>query len=142
MVRRMFYSQTIRLKTKGENDYIDITGEVKKVVAKSGIRNGLVNVFIPGSTGAITTMEYEPGLKRDLAEALIRIAPTDIYYYHHERWGDDNGRSHVKASIIGPSLTVPVIDGKLILGTWQQIVFLELDTRARDRRIIITVVGE
>jgi len=130
------------IETKGENDFIDITPKVIEIVRKSGIKNGLVNVFLPGSTGAITTMEYEPGLKKDLALALARIAPSDIYYYHHERWGDDNGRSHVKASIVGPSLTVPLKNGELILGTWQQIVFLELDTRPRVRRIIVTVIGE
>ncbi len=137
-----FFTHTIRIRTKGENDIVDLTSIVREAVSKSGIKNGLVNVFIPGSTGAITTMEYEPGLKRDLTEALSRIAPADIYYYHHERWGDDNGRSHVKASIIGPSLTIPLVDGDLILGTWQQVVFLELDTRPRDRRIIVTVMGE
>lgn len=132
----------IKIKTKGENDIVDITGDVQKAVSESGIKNGIVNVFIPGSTGAITTIEYEPGLKRDLAYALARIAPSDIYYFHHERWGDDNGRSHVKASIIGPSITLPIIDGSVVHGTWQQIVFLELDTRPRNRRIIVTVIGE
>lgn len=130
------------MRTKGENDIIDITDIVKRIVDRSGIRNGLVNVFVPGSTGAITTMEYEPGLKKDLAKALERIAPSDIYYFHHERWGDDNGRSHVKASIVGPSITIPLHNGRLILGTWQQVVFLELDTRPRTRRIIVTILGE
>ena len=137
-----FYQEEIKIETKGENDFVDITPLVIEVVKRSGIRNGLVNVFVPGSTAAITTMEYEPGLKKDLALALGRIAPPEMYYYHHERWGDDNGRSHVKASIIGPSLTVPLVNGRLILGTWQQIVFLELDTRPRSRRIIVTIVGE
>ena len=137
-----FFMETLRIKTKGENDIVDITENIRRIVSKSGIKNGIVNVFIPGSTGAITTMEYEPGLKRDLVEALSRIAPADIYYYHHERWGDDNGRSHVKASIIGPSLTVPLVNRDIILGTWQQVVFLELDTRPRDRRIIVTIMGE
>ncbi len=132
----------ITLNTKGENDYIDITREVERIVKKSGIKNGIVNVFIPGSTGAITTIEYEPGLKKDLAMALERIAPSDIEYEHHKRWGDDNGRSHVRASIIGPSVTLPVRNGEVIHGTWQQIVFLELDTRPRHRRIIVTVIGE
>jgi len=138
----MFYQEEFELRTKGENDIVDITDIVKRIVDRSGIRNGLVNVFVPGSTGAITTMEYEPGLKKDLAKALERIAPSDIYYFHHERWGDDNGRSHVKASIVGPSITIPLHNGKLILGTWQQVVFLELDTRPRTRRIIVTILGE
>lgn len=138
----MFYQEEIELKTNGENDIIDITKNVREIVARSGIKNGIVNVFVIGSTGAITTMEYEPGLKKDLALALARIAPDDIHYYHHERWGDDNGRSHVKASIVGPSITVPIRNGEPILGTWQQIVFLELDTRPRARRIVVSVLGE
>jgi len=138
----LHYVETVEISTKGGDDYIDLTSIVRDVVKKSGVKNGLVNVFIPGSTGAITTMEYEPGLKKDLANALSRIAPKDIYYFHHERWGDDNGRSHVKASIVGPSLTVPIINGEVILGTWQQVVFLELDTRPRRRRIIVTVLGD
>ena len=138
----MIYHETIYLDTKGENDIIDITGKVKEIVKKSKIREGIVNVFIIGSTGAISTMEYEPGLKYDLAQALARIAPAEIKYKHHERWGDDNGRSHVKATIIGPSITVPIKDGEVILGTWQQIIFIELDTRPRSRKIMVTVIGE
>ncbi|MCR8433375.1 MAG: secondary thiamine-phosphate synthase enzyme YjbQ [Crenarchaeota archaeon] len=138
----MFYQDEFELKTKGENDIVDITNNVREIIAKSGVKNGIANIFVVGSTGAVTTMEYEPGLKKDLALALARIAPNDIYYYHHEKWGDDNGRSHVKASIIGPSITVPIRNGELILGTWQQIVFLELDTRPRVRKIIVSVLGE
>lgn len=136
------YRKIIEINTKGENDFVDITDVVQMIVGDSGITNGIVNIFVPGSTGALTTMEYEPGLKKDLARALERIAPTNIEYEHHKRWGDDNGRSHVKASIIGPSLTVPIEDGRLICGTWQQIVFLELDTRPRKRKIIVTVIGD
>jgi len=136
------YRKIIEINTKGENDFVDITDVVQMIVGDSGITNGIVNIFVPGSTGALTTMEYEPGLKKDLARALERIAPTNIEYEHHKRWGDDNGRSHVKAAIIGPSLTVPIEDGRLICGTWQQIVFLELDTRARKRKIIVTVIGD
>lgn len=122
-------------------EIIDITGKVEDVVRKSGIENGIANIFIPGSTGAITTIEYEPGLLHDLPAALERIAPSDAYYKHEERWHDGNGRSHVKASIIGASLSVPFQDGKLILGTWQQIVFIECDIRPRRRRLIISVMG-
>jgi len=136
------YRKIIEINTKGENDFVDITDVVQMIVGDSGITNGIVNIFVPGSTGALTTMEYEPGLKKDLARALERIAPTNIEYEHHKRWGDDNGRSHVKAAIIGPSLTVPIEDGRLICGTWQQIVFLELDTRPRKRKIIVTVIGD
>jgi len=138
----MIYHDVITLETKGENDIIDITDKVRKIVQKSNIRNGIVNVFVIGSTGAISTMEYEPGLKYDLTQALARIAPAEIEYKHHERWGDDNGRSHVKATIIGPSVTAPIKDGELILGTWQQIIFIELDTRPRSRSIMVTVIGE
>jgi len=137
----MIFREYITLKTKGENDFLDITEDVRKVVRKSGIKDGLVNIFVIGSTAAVTTIEYESGLVYDLASALARIAPADIYYKHHERWGDDNGRSHVKASIIGPSLTVPLVNGELLLGTWQQIVFLELDTRPRSRKVLVTVIG-
>jgi len=138
----MLYRKVIEFNTKGENDFIDLTNIVQRIIDESDIKNGIVNIFVPGSTGAVTTMEYEPGLKKDLASALSRIAPTNIEYEHHKRWGDDNGRSHVKASIVGPSLTVPFENGRLLCGTWQQIVFLELDTRPRHRRIIITVIGE
>lgn len=136
-----FYEE--RISTKGENDIIDITNLASSIIKKSNIKNGLINIFIPGSTGAVTTIEYEPGLcENDLPEALNRIAPKNAKYMHHLRWGDDNGHSHVRASIIGPSLTIPIKNGKLVLGTWQQIVFLELDTRPRDRRIVFTIIGE
>lgn len=138
----MLFRDYIYLETKGENHIVDITNRVKEIVKRSGIKDGLVNVFVIGSTAAVTTMEFEPGLVNDLTEALARIAPKDIYYKHHERWGDDNGRSHVKASIVGPSLTIPLVNGDLLLGTWQQIVFLELDTRPRSRKILVTVMGE
>jgi len=137
----MIYREEIELETRHEMEIIDITGKVEDVVRKSGIENGIVNIFIPGSTGAITTIEYEPGLLHDLPAALERIAPSDAYYKHEERWHDGNGRSHVKASIIGASLSVPFQDGKLMLGTWQQIVFIECDIRPRRRRLIISVMG-
>ncbi len=138
----MFFRKIIEFKTRGENDIIDLTDQIQDIIRNSGFKNGIVNIFVPGSTGAITTMEYEPGLVKDLTKALARIAPSNIEYEHHKRWGDDNGRSHVKASIIGPSLTVPFENGVLLCGTWQQIVFLELDTRPRHRRVIVTVLGE
>jgi secondary thiamine-phosphate synthase enzyme len=106
------------------------------------VRSGVAHVFAVGSTAAVSTIEYEPGLKEDLSAALERIAPKDAEYKHHLRWGDYNGHSHIRATIIGPSLEVPVKDGKPLLGTWQQIVFIELDVRARSRRVIVTVMGE
>jgi len=136
------YREEIRIKTAREGDIVDITDLVENVVKRSGISDGMVHVFAIGSTAAISTMEYEPGLKQDLPEILERIAPKNIEYKHHLRWGDYNGHSHIRATILGPSLTVPIKDGRLILGTWQQIIFIELDVRARNRRIMVTVMGE
>lgn len=136
------FTGEISLETKGEPEIIDITRDVEEQVKSSGIRSGLVCVFNQGSTGAVTTIEFEPGLLNDLPEAMERFAPREATYEHHLRWQDGNGHSHVRASIIGPSLTIPIIDGRLPLGTWQQIVFLELDVRPRKRRLIIQVVGE
>ncbi len=135
------YRKELKIDTKHEMEIVNITDEVEKAVEESGIKDGLVNIFVPGSTGAITTIEYEPGLLYDLPSALERIAPKNEYYRHEEAWHDGNGRSHVKASIIGPSLSVPFENGKLLTGTWQQIVFIECDIRARHRRIIISVLG-
>ena len=136
------YQGEIELETKGENDMIDLTDEVQRVVRESGIKEGIACIFVPGSTGAITTIEYEPGLMKDMPRALERIAPKNEYYHHHETWHDYNGHSHVRASIIGPSLTVPITDGKIVHGTWQQIVFIEMDVRSRHRRILVKVLGE
>ena len=136
------YTGKITLKTNGEPDIIDITSEVEKQVKSSGIKSGLVTIFATGSTGAITTIEYEPGLLQDLPAAFERFAPKDAVYEHHLRWQDGNGHSHVRASIIGPSLTVPIIDRRLPLGSWQQIVFLELDARPRKRKLIVQAVGD
>jgi len=126
-----------------EGDIIDITQEVKKAVRDSNVKNGLVHLFIRHSTAALTTIEYEPGVLSDLRRALAVMAPDAIPYAHNTRWGDGNGRSHVKAAIVGPSLTVPVEDGTPVCGTWQQIVLLELDVNAgREREVICTVTGE
>jgi secondary thiamine-phosphate synthase enzyme len=136
------YHEQIKIGTHHEGEMVDITGDVQSVVHASGFHEGIVCVFIPGSTGAITTIEFEPGLQKDLPRALERLAPADIPYEHHETWHDDNGRSHVRASILGPSLSVPFHDGALIHGTWQQIVFIELDTRSRTRDLFVQVIGE
>ena len=137
----MIYKAHIELDTKGEMDIVDITHEVQKIVDESGIEDGIACIFCPGSTGAITTIEYEDGLLYDLPNALERIAPKNAYYKHEERWHDGNGHSHVRASLIGPSLTVPIENGKLLLGTWQQIVFVECDIRPRRRKLIVHIVG-
>ena len=136
------YSDEISIQTKGEVDIVDITEDLQNCVIKSKIKDGIVCIFVPGSTGTITTIEYEPGLKKDFPRALQKIAPKGEHYAHHETWHDDNGHSHVRASLMGPSITVPVRDGKIIHGTWQQIVFVELDTSNRNRDIIVQIIGE
>jgi len=134
--------EELTIHTQKEGDIIDLTARVESLVHKSHIHEGLVCVFVPGSTGAVTTMEYEPDLLKDLPRALQRLAPNNIQYDHHETWHDDNGRSHVRASILGPSLTIPIQDGHLIHGTWQQLVFVELDTQPRTRKLVVQIVGE
>ncbi|MCD6480683.1 MAG: YjbQ family protein [Thermoplasmata archaeon] len=136
----MMYREVITLDTKGEMDIVDITDEVEKVIERSGIKDGIAHIFCPGSTGAITTIEYEDGLLFDLPAALEKIAPRGAYYKHEERWHDGNGHSHVRASIIGCDITVPFENRRLMTGTWQQIVFIECDVRARKRRIIVSVL--
>ncbi len=134
--------KSIKIKSKGENDIIDLTEKIASNIKESKILDGIVTVFVVGSTGALTTIEYEPGLLKDFPDMLSRIAPNELEYEHEKRWHDGNGRSHVKASLIGPSLTIPFSGGNLILGTWQQIVFIELDTRQRERSIILQIIGE
>lgn len=121
---------------------VDLTEKISNLVEKSGITNGNATIFVSGSTGSVTTIEFEPGLIQDFPEMLKRIAPRNLDYGHEKMWHDGNGHSHVKASLMGPSLTIPFIDGQLCLGTWQQIVFLELDTRSRNRDLILQVIGE
>jgi len=135
-------TKTITIKSKGENDIVDITQQVTKIVQDSKIKNGNVILFVSGSTGSVTTIEYEPGLLKDFPKMLARMAPNDIEYNHEKMWHDGNGHSHVKASLLGPSLTVPFKDNQLLLGTWQQIVFVELDTRSRERNLVVQILGE
>lgn len=132
----------IQLKTNGNGHMVDITGKVNEAIADSDVKEGIVTVFVPGSTGAVSTVEYEPGLLKDIPKALERIAPGNIPYEHNKTWGCDNGLSHVRATLIGPSLTIPFAEGRMILGTWQQVVFLDLDTRGRDRRLVLQIMGE
>jgi secondary thiamine-phosphate synthase enzyme len=133
----------LNVTSKQEGDIIDITPQVREAVRKSKMKTGLVHLFVLHSTAALTTIEYEPGVLNDLRYSLSRIAPDDLPYAHDTRWGDGNGRSHVKAALIGPSLTLPVENGELMCGTWQQIVLLELDVNAgRERTIVCTVTGE
>ncbi|MEJ2260791.1 MAG: secondary thiamine-phosphate synthase enzyme YjbQ [Nitrosopumilaceae archaeon] len=135
-------TKIIKIQSKGENDMVDLTEEVSNLVEKSGITNGIATIFVSGSTGSVTTIEFEPGLIHDFPEMLKRIAPKNLDYGHEKMWHDGNGHSHVKASMLGPSLTIPFIDSELCLGTWQQIIFLELDTRSRNRDLILQVIGE
>lgn len=135
-------TQIIKIRSKGENDITDITQDVSKAIENSKIKNGNVTVFVSGSTGAITTIEYEPGLTKDFPKMLERLAPKNIEYGHEQMWHDGNGHSHVKASLVGPSLAIPFKEGKLLLGTWQQIVFVELDIRSRERSLVVQVMGE
>jgi secondary thiamine-phosphate synthase enzyme len=135
-------SMEVNFNSKGEGDIRDITDLVQENVSKIKIKNGIVTIFVPGATGALTTIEYEPGLLQDFPNALERIAPKNMSYEHEKRWHDGNGHSHVRASLLGPSLTVPFINGRLTLGTWQQIIFIELDVRSRSRHLILQVIGE
>ena len=135
-------TKTAQIETRGENDVINITGQTSKALEESKLQDGIVTVFISGSTAAITTIEYEPGLKQDFPRMLSRIVPKNIEYQHDNTWHDGNGHSHIKASLIGPSMTIPFKDGNLMLGTWQQIVLLETDTRPRQRKIILQIIGE
>lgn len=135
-------TKKIHVITRGQDDMIDLTGNVSEFVSSSGIRQGIVTMFVVGSTAAITTIEYEPGLRKDFPKMLERITPSDIEYDHQKMWHDNNGHSHIRASLVGPSLTVPFDDGNLMLGTWQQLVLVEMDTRGREREIILQIIGQ
>ncbi len=127
--------------TTGKTDLIDITREVAARVNDTDIVEGSVLVFVPGSTAALTTIEYESGVIEDLREAIARLAPESLHYRHDARWGDGNGHSHVRAALLGPSLTIPVIEGKLVLGTWQQVILCDFDNRPRKRQVVVQVSG-
>ena len=135
-------SISFTLSTKAGTDVQDITDRVRDAVTSSGIRDGIACVFVPGSTAAITTIEFENGVIQDLVGAIERAAPKDIPYAHDAAWHDGNGHSHVRSALIGPSFTVPFANGRLMLGTWQQIVLLDFDNRDRKRKVIVQVVGE
>jgi secondary thiamine-phosphate synthase enzyme len=135
-------TKVITVTSNGESDMIDITRQTDESIKASGLQDGIVTIFVPGSTASITTIEYELGLKKDFPKMLARIAPSEIEYEHDNTWHDGNGHSHVRASLVGPSLTVPFKNKSLMLGTWQQIVLLEMDTRPRERKIVLQIVGE
>ncbi len=134
-------TKTLAIKSKGENDIINITDKTQKIIQESKIKNGIVTIFVSGSTAALTTIEYEPGLLSDFPKMLEKIVPKNIDYSHEQMWHDGNGHSHVRASLVGPSITIPFSDSQLLLGTWQQIVLIELDTRSRNRNLVLQIIG-
>lgn len=138
----MVVTKNIKLKTRGETDIIDITDRVNSCVEDCGLKNGITTIFVSGSTGGLTTIEYESGLIEDIQQAFEIIAPRQGEYQHNLRWRDGNGFAHVRAAIIGPSLTIPFSDKKLQLGTWQQIVFIDFDNRPRSRELVVQILGE
>jgi len=135
-------TESIELQTRGHADMHDITGEVAAKVRDSGVGSGIVTLFCPGSTSALTTIEFESGALSDLERLFDEIIPPDRDYAHNLRWGDGNGYSHVRAALLGPSLTVPFVNGELQLGTWQQITYIDFDNRSRSRRLVVQIVGE
>ncbi len=136
-------THTVELRTEGNDQILDVTADLQALVLESGIATGQLTAMVVGSTAALTTLEYEPGLVgHDIAAALERLAPRDGSYEHEKMWHDDNGHSHVRASLIGPSLALPIVEGSLPLGTWQQVVLVDLDTRPRHRQIVVSLVGE
>lgn len=137
----MIFTQYLDFETH-VGEVVDLTKDAADAVQSSHLNSGIAILFVPGATGALTTIEHEPGLVKDLGEALERLAPKDLEYAHDQMWHDGNGHSHIRASLIGPSLTVPFLERKLSLGTWQQIVFLEMDNRPRRRKIIVQIMGE
>ena len=138
----MVITKELHLQTQGHTDTQDITRQVEDLVRETNLQAGIVTLFCPGSTGGLTTIEYESGAVTDLQQVFDEIAPPDRDYRHHQKWGDDNGSAHVRAALIGPSLTVPLVERRLTLGTWQQIIFLDFDTRPRSRRLVVQVIGE
>lgn len=129
------------ISTKGNSEVLDITANVAAILAKRSLKEGNVTVFVVGSTASVTTTEFEPGLRRDIPEALNRVAPEGARYHHDDTWHDGNGHSHVRAALVGPSLTIPFANGALLLGTWQQIVLIDFDNRPRERKIIVQTIG-
>ena len=138
----MIHTDSIQLSTRGHADMHDLTSEVERIVREASVEDGVATVFTPSSTSALTTIEFESGALEDLRLSLNEIAPPDKDYKHNLRWGDGNGHAHLRAALLGPSLCVPFISGRLTLGTWQQILFIDFDVRSRQRSIIVQVIGE
>ncbi len=138
----MVHQRSIRISTRVHGETHDLTDGVQKIVSESGVAAGMVNVSVVGSTAGVSTIEFEPGLKRDLPELLDRLIPPSRSYGHEQAWHDGNGHSHLQSTLLGPSVTLPISEGKLVVGTWQQIFLIELDVKPRDREIVVTVYGE
>ncbi|HSR30811.1 MAG TPA: secondary thiamine-phosphate synthase enzyme YjbQ [Anaerolineae bacterium] len=138
----MVVSEYVQLGTKGNCQVLDITDEISRYVQTSGLKDGIVTVFTPSSTSAVTTIEYESGAVHDLQHLFDRIAPSDLEYRHNLRWGDGNGHSHVRHALLGPSLTIPLVGGRMTLGTWQQVIFVDFDNRSRSRSVVVQIIGE
>jgi secondary thiamine-phosphate synthase enzyme len=138
----MWVTERLHLSSPGDDEVFDLTEKVQDVVRRHHLRNGQALVFVPGSTAGITTMEFEPGLRHDVPAAFRRLVPREATYQHEETWHDGNGHSHVRASLLGPSVTVPVEDGKLLLGTWQQVILIDFDVRPRRREVVVQLTGE
>ncbi len=135
-------SRFLEFQTKGNAQAVNVTDDLRSSLAETGLKNGICTLFVPGSTGGVTTVEFEPGLLRDLQEAWERLAPSGHTYKHDEAWGDGNGHSHIRASLLGASLTIPFVDGNFALGTWQQVIFVDFDNRSRLRRLVLQFLGE
>ena len=138
----MILSEHIQFRTQGNGQVLDITGQVDRKLRESGLKSGIVTLFTPSSTSGLTTTEFESGAIYDLQQLFDRIVPPDAEYRHNLRWGDGNGHSHARHALLGPSLTIPFADGRMTLGTWQQIVFADFDNRARSRTVIVQIMGE
>ena len=138
----MVTTDEIKFKTAGAGDIVDLTRSISKALEKSGIKEGILTVFTPSATSGLTTLEYEPGLLKDLPRFYEKIIPSDSQYHHNETWHDGNGFSHVRSALTGPDITIPVTEGRLTLGTWQQVVFLEFDNQKRNRCVVLKIIGE
>lgn len=136
------HSESISLHTRGNADILDITDQIAHHIAQSGLKDGTVTIFCPSSTSALTTIEYESGALSDLRRLFDEIIPADREYAHNQRWHDGNGHSHVRAALLGPSMTIPFVDGRLTLGTWQQVVYMDFDNRPRQRKLVVHLIGE
>ena len=138
----MVVTKSFNLKTKGDTDILDITKQVEMALREAQLKNGILTVFVPGSTAGITTTEYEPGILQDLPAAFEKLIPRDVHYEHNLTWGDGNGYAHVRAALLKSFFTVPFVDGEMILGTWQQIVLVDFDNRRRERKVFVQIIGE